>query len=315
MSLCATTNAGVSQTTSRLFIDSGWHFIFIWKETNLLSIIYGMASALTWGAGDFAGGLATRKLGAYRAVFYGDALGLLVLFAALAFYPEQVPPMRSILLAALGGMLGSFGLLALYFSMARGLMSIAAPVSALLAAALPVIVGALTQGFPTQIQFIGFGLALLAVWLISQGDSAHRFHIDRLSDLRLPLLAGIGFGCYFILMHYAVSGISSTFMPMIASRSAGTLMVLGFVLARHEPFAIQRDAWGVVLINAVFDVGGNFFYILALQSGRLDISAILSSLYPGATVILAWLILKERISPAQWLGILAALTAIALFTM
>ena len=281
----------------------------------MLSILYCIASALSWGAGDFAGGLATRRLGAYRAVFYGDALGLLALFVALAFHPEEIPPTGSIVLSALAGVLGSFGLLVLYFSMARGLMSIAAPVSALFAAALPVIVGAFTQGLPTRIQFIGFGLALLAVWLISQGDEAHRFHIDCLSDLRLPLLAGLGFGCYFILMHYAVSGISATFVPMIASRFAGTLMLLVFVLARRESFSIPRQAWGVVLINAIFDVGGNLFYVLALQSGRLDISAILSSLYPGATVILAWLILKERIARAQWLGILAALGAISLFAV
>jgi uncharacterized membrane protein len=116
-------------------------------------------------------------------------------------------------------------------------------------------------------------------------------------------------------MHYAVRGISSTFWPLIASRAAGTLMVCAFVLARRESFIVQREAWGIVLINAVLDVGGNFFYVLALKSGRLDISAILSSLYPGGTVILAWLILKERISLPQWFGIVAALITIILFTL
>jgi len=281
----------------------------------LLSIFYGILSALSWGAGDFAGGLATRKLGTYRAVFYSDFLGLLALFLVIVFYHEEIPSVSSLILAGVGGMLGSVGLMALYYSMAHGQMSIAAPVSALFAAVLPVIVSIFTEGLPTRIHFVGFGLALTAIWLISQGDSAHRFHLDRFSDLRLPLLAGLGFGSYFILTHYATIGISSTVWIMIASRSAATLMLLAFVLARRESFTVPRDAWGVVLPNAMLDVGGNLFYILALQSGRLDISAILSSLYPGATVALAWAFLKERISRPQWAGILIALMAIALFAV
>jgi drug/metabolite transporter (DMT)-like permease len=139
--------------------------------------------------------------------------------------------------------------------------------------------------------------------------------LDRLSDLRLPILAGLGFGSYFIIMHYATAGISSTVWPMIASRFAATLMLFVLVLARRESFSVQRDAWGVVMVNAVLDVGGNFFYLLALQTGRLDISAILSSLYPGSTVLLAWFFLKERITRPQWAGILTALLAIVLFAV
>ncbi len=280
-----------------------------------LSIVYGILSALTWGAGDFAGGLATRKLGAYRAVFYADFLGLLALILVVIFRPEEVPSISSLLIAGLAGMLGSVGLMVLYYSMAKGQMSIAAPVSALFAAALPVFVSALTQGLPTLVQFIGFGLALAAVWLISQGDSLHRIHLEHLSDLRLPLLAGLGFGSYFILMHYATEGASATFWPMIASRTAGTLMLFVFVLAQRQGFGVPRDAWGVVIANGMLDVAGNFFYLLALRTGRLDISAILSSLYPGATVILAWILLKERLSRPQWTGILIALVAIALFSV
>ena len=281
----------------------------------MLSLINGLLSALSWGAGDFAGGLAARKLGPYRAVFYSDLLGLLALFIFNAFYREEIPSTSSLVIAGVAGMGGSVGMMILYYSMAHGKMSIAAPVSALFAAVLPIIVGAITQGLPSFVHFIGFGLALLAVWLISQGDSSNGFHVDRLSDLRLPLLAGLGFGSYFIIMHYATNGISSTVWPIITSRFAATLMLLVVLLARRESFSIQRDAWGVVLVNAILDVGGNFFYLFALQFGRLDISAILSSLYPGATVLLAWFILKEKISRPQWVGILIALLAIALFAV
>ncbi len=280
----------------------------------MISIFYGLMSAITWGAGDFAGGLASRKLGAYRAVLYGDFFGLLALFVAAAIFRESLPSLTSILFASLAGVLGSTGLLVLYYSMIKGQMSIAAPVSALLAALLPVLVGAFTQGVPTLIHFIGFGLALAAVWLISQSESTQRFHIEHLADLRLPLLAGLGFGSYFVFMHYATNLTPSTWWPMIASRTAGTIFLFIFVMFRRESLSIQRDAWAIVLTNAILDVGGNFFYVLALKTGRLDISAVLSSLYPGTTVLLAWMLLKEKISRTQWIGIVFALIAIVLFT-
>jgi drug/metabolite transporter (DMT)-like permease len=279
----------------------------------LLSIIYGIASALSWGAGDFAGGLSSRKVGAYRTVFYADFFGLFLLLAAYLVFPETLPETRVLWLAAVGGVLGTIGLLILYYSLAKGLMSIAAPVSALFAAVLPVIVGSITEGLPTLFQLLGFVLALGAVWLISQGDGS--FHLSRLSDLRLPILAGLGFGCYFIFLHNATQDTTSTLWPMITSRIAGTLLIFTFVLARREILGVPRGAWTVVLLNATLDLFGNFFYILASKAGRLDIAAVLSSLYPGSTVVLAWLLLKEHISQRQIFGILLALGAIVLFAI
>ena len=279
----------------------------------MLSILYGIASAVSWGAGDFAGGLSSRKVGAYRAVFYADFFGMFLLLAAYLIYPETLPAARVVWVSAIGGMLGTTGLLILYYSLTKGLMSIAAPVSALFAAVLPVIVGSLTEGLPGPFQLLGFVLALGAVWLISQGNGS--FHVSSLSDLRLPILAGLGFGCYFILLHSATQDTTATLWPMITSRIAGTLLVLAFVLARREPLGVPRGAWNVVLINATLDLFGNFFYILASKAGRLDIAAVLSSLYPGATVVLAWLLLKEHLSRWQLVGILLALGAIVLFTL
>jgi drug/metabolite transporter (DMT)-like permease len=281
----------------------------------LLSILFGFLSALSWGAGDFSGGLASRKLGAYRAVFYADSFGLLVILAVLAFYRESVPSIYVWIYAMIGGALGSVGLLILYYSLTRGQMSIAAPVSALFAAVLPVVVGIITEGIPKPLQFVGFALALTAVWLVSQGNQTERFHLNRLADLRLPILAGVGFGSYFIFLHYATQKTDTVLWPMIASRLAGTLLLVVVVLIRREPFAIPRAAWTVVFFNAVLDLTGNFFYILASRIGRLDIAAVLSSLYPGSTVFLAWLLLKERISFKQWIGIAAALAAIVLFSL
>ena len=278
----------------------------------MLSIFFGLLSAITWGAGDFAGGLASRKLGAYRAVLYADFFGLLLIGIALGVYREAIPSTMAFVYAAIGGVLGSVGLLLLYYSLANGQMSIAAPVSALSAGLLPVIVGAITEGIPHWVQLLGFGLALLAIWLISSGQG---FHVERLADLRLPILAGLGFGSYFIFIHYATQETNSVLWTMVISRLAGTVLLLVVVLARRDSLSVPRDAWTVVFFNAALDVGGNFFYILASRLGRLDVAAVLSSLYPGSTVLLAWLLLKERISLQQWIGIGAALIAIVLFTL
>jgi drug/metabolite transporter (DMT)-like permease len=282
------------------------------KDKTLFSILFGLLSAMSWGAGDFAGGLASRKLGAYRAVLYADFFGLVLVGIALGVYREAIPPISVFLYSAIGGALGSVGLLLLYGSMAKGQMSIAAPVSALSAGLLPVIVGVITEGLPEWIQLIGFGLALLAIWLISSGQG---FHLEHLMDLRQPILAGLGFGSYFIFIHYATQEANVVFWTMVASRLAGTVLLLIVVLIRRESLGVPRSAWTVVLFNATLDVGGNFFYILASQLGRLDVAAVLSSLYPGSTVLLAWILLKERISLQQWIGIAAALIAIVLFTI
>ncbi len=277
-----------------------------------MPVLLGFLSSIFWGAGDFAGGISSRRIGAMRAVLYADGAGILFLLAGLLVFPEPIPAISSLLLAALAGLAGSLGLLCMYRAMETGSMSIAAPVSALLAAALPVLVGAVTQGLPGALQIAGFALALAAVWFVSQEDGA-RLHIERLSDLRLPLLAGVGFGTYFVVIHSAAQ--TATIWPMIASRLAGTVLLTVVVLSRRESLSIPSRAWGLVALNAGLDVGGNVFYVIASQIGRLDVSAVLSSLYPGVTVLLAWLLLKERINRTQVFGIILALAAIVLMTL
>jgi len=278
----------------------------------LFAIFFGILSATSWGAGDFSGGLASRRTGAYRAVLYGEAFGLLLLIAAAAFFHEALPVWTDLLWCAAAGTLGSLGMLTIYRAMGEGQMSIAAPVSAVFTAALPVAAGILLQGLPTPTKLAGFAVALAAVWMIAQSPTGQS-HLTRLADLRLPLLAGLCFGMYFIIIHQVTQ--TSLIWPMIASRSAGTLMVVVFMFARREAWRPEGSAWPLIMLNGALDVAGNAFYILAGQGGRLDVAAVLSSLYPGATVILAWLILKERTTRLQKAGILAALLTIILLTV
>ncbi len=281
----------------------------------MLSILFGLCAALGWGAGDFTGGLASRKTGAYRTVFYGEVIGIFILFFVIMAFGEPIPNRRAWLFAMLAGALGTMGLILLYHSMTLGLMSIAAPVSALLAAALPVVVGIFREGLPEWMTFIGFGFALFAVWMISQGEGGITDIVSHLTDLKLPLLAGIGFGSYFVFMHEATNT-GATIWPMVASRSGGLILITTYMLFTRSPWKVEdSSAWSIITLNGILDISGNVFFILASQSGRLDVAAVLSSLFPGATVVLAWIFLKERLSRNQWIGILSALAAIVLMTI
>jgi drug/metabolite transporter (DMT)-like permease len=281
----------------------------------LLSIIFGLCAALGWGAGDFTGGLASRKTGAYRAVFYGEVIGIVFLFFILGVTSEPIPNFKIWLLSMVAGAVGTFGLILLYRAMTIGLMSVAAPVSALLAATLPVLVGIFKEGVPNTSTIFGFGFALFAIWMISQSNGGVTDILAHLADLKLPLLAGIGFGSYFILMHEATST-GATVWPMVASRSGGILLISAYMLIAHVSWKVEdTSAWPLLTLNGLLDILGNIFFILAGQTGRLDVAAVLSSLFPGATVMLAWIFLKERLTRNQWIGIASALIAIVLMTI
>jgi uncharacterized membrane protein len=281
----------------------------------LLSILFGLSAALGWGAGDFTGGLASRKTGAYRAVLYSEVIGVVVLFFILVVSGESMPNFKVWLLSMVAGAIGTFGLILLYRAMTTGLMSVAAPVSALLAAILPVLVGIFKDGVPKILTVIGFGFALFAIWMISQSKGGVTDILAHLSDLKLPLLAGIGFGSYFILMHEATST-GATVWPMVASRTGGMLLIGAYMLIAHISWKVEdTSAWPMLTLNGILDISGNIFFILAGQAGRLDVAAVLSSLFPGATVVLAWIFLKERLSRNQWIGIVSALIAIVLMTI
>jgi uncharacterized membrane protein len=279
----------------------------------LFSILYGLLAAISWGGGDFAGGVAARKTGASRAVLYGEVFGLgLLLVVVLVIHPPW-PDAVSWALAILAGVVGTAGILMLYLAMAQGLMSIAAPVSALLAAVLPVLVGFFRDGPPKLATFIGFGFALAAVWLISQGEDGIQDILSHLSSLRLPLLAGLGFGGYFVLMNLATR--QTSVWPLVAGRTAGLVTMAIYITLRREGWSLKRAIWPIIAVNGVLDVGGNIFFVLAGQTGRMDVASVLSALYPAFTVLLAWLILGERLARRQTLGVALALLAIILLTL
>lgn len=279
----------------------------------MAAIGLGLLSSLFWGTGDFLGGMVSRRLGAKRSIFFIEVLGLILLLVLFFFIPEPFFGWKNFFTAFFAGSIGTVGLIVLYHAMSVGLMSVAAPVSALLAALLPVLVSVSTEGIPGPLALVGFLLAFLSVWFISQ-DGDKGFHLGRFSDLKWPLIAGLGFGMYFIFIHRA-SG-NSVLWPLIAGRIGGSVVIILILLySRTSLRTPDPKPWALIGGNASFDVLGNTFFILAGQLGRLDIATIMSSLYPLATVGLAWLVLKEKLNKRQWLGIVLAITAIILLTI
>jgi uncharacterized membrane protein len=271
-----------------------------------------LASAISWGAADFTGGVASRRTNAYNVVVGGELIGLLVVIGLAVYSGEKVPPVQSWLLAGLAGLCGGYGLVLLYRALASGQMSIAAPISAVLAAAIPVLVSAVTQGWPGLLTFAGLVLALAAIWLISRGEEPGISRRMRLEQLRPPFMAGIVFGLFFVLVHQASQ--ESVLWPIIATRLASLALLIPVGLFTRQLKLPGRSHWSLIALSGLLDVGGNSLFILAGQLGRMDVAAVLSSLYPAATVALAWLLLKERVTRLQMVGILSAFVAIWLIS-
>jgi len=276
----------------------------------LIPILLGLGAALTWGIADFSGGIATRRTDPYGVVIGSHIISLTVFLSLALISNEPVPPPRDWLFGGVAGLMGGIGLTLLYRALAEGKMSITASVSAVVAVTIPVVVDGVTQGLPATLTLIGFVTALLAVWLVSREDDHTKFSIQ---NLGLPLSAGVIFGLFFILLHEASR--TTVLWPVVATRIGSISGLLFYTGLTNQRWVPPRQHWPLLALIGIVDAAGTAFYTLAARLGRMDVAAVLGSLYPGATVLLARVFLKEKISRIQVLGILLALGAIILLTL
>lgn len=265
-----------------------------------------LGAAVVWGGGDFAGGIAAKRASVFRVVAGAHACGLLLMLLLVWITAEPLPPRSTLLWGAAAGITGGLGIAALYRALSIGRMGIVAPVASVITAVLPVLVGMNSEGMPDRIQLAGFVLALASIWLIARPDG----EIDNHRGLGLAVLAGVMFGLFLIASKQA--GHRGVFWPLVAARSASTvfmLLIVAFSAADKRPL---RPALVPILFSGILDTCANALFIAATQHGRLDVTAVLSSLYPASTVILARIFLKERISATQNAGIVGALISVAL---
>ncbi len=276
---------------------------------SLLAAIFALSAAAAWGSGDFTNGLVARRLGTFHTILISYAVGLvlLVLMALVRLEPLSAP--ADLMWGALSGLAGLAGLGFLLRGFSIGRMGIIAPVSAVLGTAIPVIFTALTAGLPRELQLVGFGLALVSIWLLSRPE---RFG-GRPAGLGMAVLAGLGFGIFFTTLSRV--GETAVFWPLAAGRFASCVLLVTFALLTHRPLIPPLAPFGLLTLAGVLDVSGNFFFLLATQSGRLDIAAVLGSLYPAVTALLARLITLEHMNRLQVIGVAAAVLAIVLITI
>lgn len=277
------------------------------------AVVFGLASAISWGAGDFSGGLASKRTNVYVVIVVSQIFGLMMLAAMAFLRGEPLPGAGALLLGAVAGLAGAMGLVALYRGLATSHMGVVAPLTAVVAAGLPVVVGVLLEGAPGALQLLGFACALGGVWFISRDG---RGTPATLRALYLPLFAGLGFGLFFILIDRVSE--EAIFWPLVAARlSSITFLSLRIALGRagdgHQ--RLSRQHLPLILLTGLLETGGNVFFALASAAGRLDIASILASLYPAATVFLAWAVLKEQLAPRQWAGVVAVLASVLLITV
>jgi drug/metabolite transporter (DMT)-like permease len=277
----------------------------------MLSLIYGLAAALSWGMGDFGGGLASRRSHVYT-VILGAQLGSFALLVALALITrEALPNGDALLWGAVSGMFGAFGLITMYRSLARMRMGVVTPILAVIMTSVPVAFSMIFEGLPTPTQMIGFAIALAAIWLISGAGGSIG---ASLGELREPIISGLLFGGFLVALDRAGDAGAGVFYPIIMSRVVSISILLALATVRGVPRFPPRERLPLIVGVGIADVFGNAFYVLATQVGRLDLATVISSLYPAVTVLLAWLILKETLSRRQGVGVLIALLAIVLIT-
>ena len=270
-------------------------------------IALGLLASVGWGIGDFGGGLTSR-----RAPFLGVLLGsqvasLIVGVPILLAVSEPAMRPQDVALSIIGGVLGATGLALLYRGLSVGRMGVVAPVAAVLTATMPVVYGFVTEGVPSILAIVGIGAAGLSVLLVSRSPAAPD---GRPSGLLYALGAGTLFGLFTIDASQLDDAL--VLSPIIVIRVASIVCVATLILIRRQPWRVPRPLWPALLGVGVTDMSATAAYLAAIAIGPLAIASILASLYPVVTTILAALLLRERVTPAHALGILAAGAAVAL---
>ncbi|MCL4559149.1 MAG: DMT family transporter [Chloroflexi bacterium] len=268
-----------------------------------------LIAAFCWGAGDFTGGLATRRSDPFLTVFMSYSVGLAAMVIVALARGEKVTTPAALGWGALSGLSGMVGVGFLFRGFNTGRMGIVSPTSAMLATALPVVFEALTKGLPRELQLAGFGVALVGIWLISRPERLGGYP----KGLGMALLAGIGFGGFFIGLGQV--GGNVVFWPLAAGRAASVVVMAVFVLVTRRRVTLRQSPLKLFALAGLLDVGGNLFFLLAIQNGRLDVTAVLGSLYPAVTAVIAWWAIEERLTRFQVLGVAAAILAIVMITL
>jgi uncharacterized membrane protein len=295
-------------------------------------LILALAAAVLYGTADFLGGVSARRASPFAVIALTMPAGAVVVLAvaiagatfARGTFGEAAAfgGWGGLAWAMAGGVVGAAGLVAFYAGFASAPMSVVAPVSALVSTVLPVGVAIAGGERPTVEVVAGAVACLAAIVLVSmesaQGDDARQRESGRLRGLGYGVLAGASFGLFFLFLKYA--GHSAVLWPVAVQRVTGSVLaLLALAVARIRPLwrgggAFRKQLVWIALVSGAVDATANVCYILATRAGEFGLAVVITSLYPGATVLLARFVLRERMRALQQVGLLLAAAGIVLVT-
>jgi drug/metabolite transporter (DMT)-like permease len=281
-----------------------------------MAAVLALVSALFYGVSDFSGGLAARRVPATAVVLLSNTISLVLALLAVAVVPGSSYAALDLAWGAASGTVGLVGVVLLYRGLALGPMSVVAPLTAVLSAVVPVVVGIARGERPGTIAIAGIVLAVPAMALISREPRARQGTRLSRGALASALCAGVGFGGFYVLL--AQTGSSGGAWPLVGQRAASVaiLLVLAAVAAARGMAVLpMSSAVRLTVVAGVTDFAANLAYVLATHRGLLALVAVISSLYPASTLLLARGVLKEMIGRQQAAGLLLAALAVALIAL
>lgn len=274
-----------------------------------MAILLGLLAAACYGAADFLGGFATKRSPILAVTIIAQAAGFILLLVALPFFAGHASR-DAIMYGAISGVCGGIGIALLYHALSIGKMGVVSPITAVLAAALPVCVGILRGEHLSVWQTVGIAIAMLAVVLISlTTEPDGRFEFST-AGVKEAILSGPFIGGFLLFL--ARAGSNAGLYPLVTARLASTAFLLLIALALRKPITPVRSTVPIILIAGTIDMIANCLYVYATYAGYLSIAAVLTSLYPASTVFLARIVLAERLSLIQKFGVGFALAGVAL---
>jgi drug/metabolite transporter (DMT)-like permease len=276
-----------------------------------LGYLLALGSAAFYGAGDFTGGLTTRRASIIPVVLLSQGAGLVLLALLLPVLPHASPARVDFLWGAAAGLSSGVGIALLYRALAIGTMSVVSPVTAVCSVAIPVFYSLLRGERPPLIALWGIALGVVSIVLVSkQQATAADSGPGRHTGVGTALASGVAIGIFFIT--FAQSGPGSGLWPLLAARLVSVSLFSGIALAARQSLRMAGPVLRLVILAGILDMAANALYVLAARNGPLSIVVTLSSLYPASTVLLARMVLKERLNAWQVGGVVAALAAVLL---
>jgi drug/metabolite transporter (DMT)-like permease len=277
-----------------------------------VTVLLGLAAAILYGVGDFAGGMGARRTTAVTTLLWSYPVGAVLMAAMLPAFSGHFT-LRAGLFGVFGGCCGLVGVIVLYSLMTMAPINIVSPVSAISAAVVPVVVGVAIGERPAATAWAGIVLGLIAVVLVSRTTEDHPHGRVAPALILLAVLSGVGFGLYFVFLDRAGDG--TGLWPLLVSRVASAVLIVPIAASRSAIRTVAGRTLAIVLLAGTCDAMANFCFLLAARSGLLSLASVLTSLYPATTVLLAMGLLHEHASRVQRVGLVLAAGAIALITV